>query len=171
VATVTKAWVENLSAKNLDKIVALAGYNTSVRCLSVDLDRWLNAGIRKGGRKSTKEFIWGSLFWPYFTLYASMVYVVHEGFVELQVGDTKLDAARKKVDIDALRRFRNATFHFQPHFRNPKHQAMLENGLSHIRALDDRQDFLVTKMVRFGWKNPHAETSVNFHDRANAAGS
>jgi hypothetical protein len=101
-----------------------------------------------------KEIFWG-FFLRYYTLWASMVYVVHEGFVELQVEDKRLDMARAAVDMKLLRRFRNATFHFQPAFRGSKHgDLIVQKGFQVARALSDRQDFLARKMLRLLKHNP-----------------
>src|SRR5690242_14928407 len=43
----------------------------------------------------------------------SGLYIVVEGYRELQLHDPKIDELLRSPNVDALRLFRNATFHFQ----------------------------------------------------------
>jgi len=48
------------------------------------------------------------------SVWYSLLYVVVEGYMELECHDLTLDQLlAEKIYVDALRRFRNATFHFQ----------------------------------------------------------
>jgi len=48
------------------------------------------------------------------SVWYSLLYVVVEGYMELECHDLTLDQLlAQKIYVDALRRFRNATFHFQ----------------------------------------------------------
>jgi hypothetical protein len=48
------------------------------------------------------------------TVWYSLLYVVVEGYRELECQDTTLDQLLAQIDhVENLRRFRNATFHFQ----------------------------------------------------------
>jgi hypothetical protein len=50
------------------------------------------------------------------SVWYALLYVVIEGYQELKQTDEKVDALLAKSDyVDALRRFRNATFHYQRH--------------------------------------------------------
>lgn len=50
----------------------------------------------------------------------SGLYVVIEGYRELQLQDAKIDALLQSPNVDALRLLRNASFHFQKEFFSPK---------------------------------------------------
>jgi hypothetical protein len=77
------------------------------------------------------------------------VYVVHEGFIHLGVEDTKLNRIRSKGDLDVLRRFRNATFHFQPVWRDERHtKLIMENLTGWVQELHDRHHELMGRMLR-----------------------
>ena len=48
------------------------------------------------------------------TVFYGLIYVVVEGYRELQLKDETIDALLTNIDfVDHLRRFRNAVFHFQ----------------------------------------------------------
>jgi hypothetical protein len=50
----------------------------------------------------------------------SALYVVIEGYTELKLHDEKIDALLQSPNVDALKRLRNATFHFQNKFFSGK---------------------------------------------------
>jgi hypothetical protein len=50
----------------------------------------------------------------------SALYVVIEGFKELRLRDAKIEALLQSQNVDALKRLRNATFHFQKEFISRK---------------------------------------------------
>ena len=59
-------------------------------------------------------------------LYA-LIYVVIEGYKELKCADQKIDSLLEKEDfVDALRMFRNATFHYQKKAITEKELKFLE---------------------------------------------
>jgi len=158
VPKVTKAWIAQQDRKGLRKVLALTAYNRRAMLLSIETDRWFQAIEQaRPGAAAEREIFWG-FFVPYFTLWISMVYVVHEGLVELGIEDAALDKIRSGIDMAVLRRFRNATFHFQPEFRSEKHDELIRKyGFRGGRDLWRRQDFLVRKMARFVRYNPHAD--------------
>jgi len=51
----------------------------------------------------------------------SGIYLVIEGWRELELRDPKIDALTASPFVDRLRRFRNATFHYQRDLLSPKH--------------------------------------------------
>jgi hypothetical protein len=51
----------------------------------------------------------------------SSIYLVIEGWRELGLHDPKIDALTVSPFVDRLRRFRNATFHYQRDLLSPKH--------------------------------------------------
>lgn len=55
------------------------------------------------------------------------LYVVIEGYQELRVSDQKIDNLLQNTDnVDMLRRFRNAVFHYQKDLISPKLQEFLD---------------------------------------------
>ncbi|HET6887347.1 MAG TPA: hypothetical protein VFH87_05415 [Candidatus Udaeobacter sp.] len=50
----------------------------------------------------------------------SVLYVVIEGYEELKLHDEKIDALLQSPHVDALKRLRHATFHFQNQFFSRK---------------------------------------------------
>jgi hypothetical protein len=58
----------------------------------------------------------------------SAMYVLIEACTELGYSDPKIDSLLESSFVDLLRRFRNATFHFQPDFVSSKWAAFLEAG-------------------------------------------
>lgn len=58
----------------------------------------------------------------------SGLYVVIEGYRELQLQDAKIEALLQSPNVDALRLLRNATFHFQKEFFSPKMMRFIGSG-------------------------------------------
>lgn len=55
------------------------------------------------------------------SLWYASVYVVIEGWISLGLKDPVIDSLlSNQVMVDRLRRFRNATYHFQPNYESPK---------------------------------------------------
>jgi hypothetical protein len=55
------------------------------------------------------------------SVYYAMIFVVLEGYLELKLSDTRVDSLIKDTaKVDTLRRFRNATFHYQSNPLSPK---------------------------------------------------
>ena len=158
---VTKDWILGMDKAQLEKVLALGAYNRRAVLLFIHTDEWFHAHFVRGRSRKQKEEIFWAFFIPYYTLSASMVYVVHEGLTELEVEDKKLEKIRVAVDMRLLKRLRNATFHFQTRFRSPKHDEFItQKGFGIARELFERQDFLVRKMIRFSKDNPHSASSI-----------
>ena len=69
----------------------------------------------------TKAMIWHADDLGIFVYYwFSGLYVVIEGFRELQLQDGKIDSLLQSPNVEALRLMRNATFHFQREDVSPK---------------------------------------------------
>ena len=153
---VTREWVTSLERRDLHKIFALGGYNQRAQLLFIETNEWFHAHFAPRIRKTTQQDIFQNFFFPYYSMWASMAYVVHEGFVELDITDKKLSLARLEVDMSLLRRFRNATFHFQPRLRTEKHSDLIDQrGFLVARHLHERQDFLTRKLIRLTKHNQH----------------
>jgi hypothetical protein len=158
VPRITKDWVIGLDFGGIEKILALGMYNRRATLLSIETDSYFHACF--DDEEDQEEVFWG-YFIPYYTLWVSMLYVVDEGLVALDVEDAKLQKIRDCVDMGLLRRFRNATFHFQPAFRSPKHDDLFaRNGFAFQWELWQRQDFLVRKLTRFVKLNPNSGKTV-----------
>ncbi len=69
----------------------------------------------------------------------SGLYVVIEGYRELQLQDAKIDALLQSRNVDALRLLRNSTFHFQKEFFSPKmmHFIGSSDSVTWVRSLTD----------------------------------
>lgn len=66
--------------------------------------------------------------WPLTALMSywyGSVYVVVEGYVELQYADPEVDNLLKSHRKDSLRRYRNGVFHFQPKFIDKRFTELL----------------------------------------------
>ena len=69
----------------------------------------------------TKVMMWHVDDYGVFMFYwYSGLYVVIEGFRQLQLQDEKIEALLQSPNVEALRLMRNATFHFQEEFFSPK---------------------------------------------------
>lgn len=121
--------------------------------LFIHTDEWFHAHFVEGRTSEQQQEVFEEFFFPYYSMWTSMVYVVDEGFVELDIEDAQLQKARAKIDMSLLRRFRNGTFHYQPRFRSPKHDDLIMSKGS-ARTLYERQGVLVRRMGRFLRKSP-----------------
>lgn len=67
------------------------------------------------------------------------IYVVIEGFRELKLKDTKVEALLQSPNVEALRLMRNAIFHFQKEFFSPKMYPFLESkdSVPWVRSLTE----------------------------------
>jgi hypothetical protein len=69
----------------------------------------------------TKVMMWHVDDYGVFIFYwYSGLYIVIEGFRELQLQDKRIDALLQSSNVEALRLMQNATFHFQKEFFSPK---------------------------------------------------
>ena len=83
----------------------------------------------------------------------SLIYVVVEGYIELELRDEELDKLLANEElVGSLRRFRNSVFHYQPELIPKKHVEFLKSeGSEHwMRALNRAFDrfFLVNLPIR-----------------------
>jgi hypothetical protein len=153
---ITKEWLASLDRPSMESVLSLGQYNCQAMLLFIDvLDLFAAVTDAKKTDKQRREAFW-EYFVPYCNMWLSMVFVVHEGLEALHIEDAKLDKFQQQIDMGLLRRFRNATFHFQRHIRDPRHRAFYERGmLRDARQLYERQDFLIRKMARLTRHNPH----------------
>jgi hypothetical protein len=64
----------------------------------------------------------------YMSLWYGCLYVVIEGWQELQLRDQEIDSFLTSPNVDLLRRFRNATFHYHREYLHEKFLAFLREG-------------------------------------------
>jgi hypothetical protein len=101
----------------------------------------------------------------------SLLYVVIEGYQELNQHDEAIDELLARGDFaDKLRRFRNATFHFQAEPLPEKLMAFLtaQDSEKWIRALDkafrhffERRLRIGDMLKRLGWRSGNEGTENN----------
>src|SRR5271157_6292425 len=108
----TQVWVNSLDRSQFEKVAALGQYHRQAMLLFIHTDEWFHAHFVEGRTEDQRHDIFDEFFLPYYAMWTSMVYVVDEGFVALDIKDTKLQKARDAIDMKLLRRFRNATFHY-----------------------------------------------------------
>ena len=153
---ITRQWVHDFDKSDLRKFLALSLYYAQAQILRLHADEYLDT-LEEFRLKKTRDRVFFHSFKPIFKMFASMVYVVDEGFRELNLEDVALNRIRVQVDMEKLRRFRNATFHFQPYISNPKHDEYIANvGAAPLYALHERQGFLIRRISRFAKDSPAA---------------
>lgn len=158
---ITKDWVAGLNETEFEKALALGLYHYRAQLLFIHTNEWFHAHFEPERTEREKTEIFHDFFVPYFFMWASLVYVVHEGFVALQIEDAKLRRAVDAADIALLKRFRNATFHYQPRVRSPKHDEYIRaKGFGGVRSLFDRQGVLVRRIARLLKHNPNHATKA-----------
>lgn len=144
---ITRDWVAGLSKRDTERALSLGGYHYRAQLLLIHTEEWERFVFGSSPRKSEDAF--SSHYIHYYMMWTSMVYVVHEGFVELDIQDSKLNAARAKLDLSLLKRFRNGTFHYQPNFFSAKHDDLINrHGFSAARGMHDRHGVLVRRFSR-----------------------
>jgi hypothetical protein len=70
--------------------------------------------------------LWLQGVFPYSALWLAMVYVVAEGWKELDLHDEDVDALLDSPNLDLLRRFRNGAFHFQAKYYDDRFMGLLD---------------------------------------------
>lgn len=84
------------------------------------------------------------------SVWYSLLRVVVEGYQELKLSDPTIDEYLKRADyVDALRRFRNATFHYQADPLSDKLMAFLEleEATEWARGLNKAMNSYLQKML------------------------
>ena len=76
------------------------------------------------------------------TVWYSLLFVVVEGYQELGLHDPAVDELlSRNENVDALRRFRNSTFHYQQNPLSSKHREFIEAKDSEIWIRDLNRAF------------------------------
>ena len=75
----------------------------------------------------------------------SYLYVVIEGYKELELHDIEIDELINSDHVDRLRRFRNSTFHYQKEWLSHKTLEIFENDLE-----DDHVDWVQNLHLKLG---------------------
>lgn len=153
---ITQAWVNSFNRQTLDRVIALQLYYQQAVVLDYHTNDWTKR-LRTEADHSKKGEIVALFLGPYYRMFVAMVYVVDEGLVALQIEDTKLQKARAGLDMNLLRRFRNATFHYQPQFRSPKIYDITTKNIGAMSALWERHCVLIRRLGRFINKAPHLD--------------
>jgi len=65
------------------------------------------------------------------------MYVVIEGWKELGLNDSKIDKLLTSSNLDLLRRYRNAVFHYQKDYYSEKFRELMEEGDDSIQWVKD----------------------------------
>jgi len=65
------------------------------------------------------------------------LFVVCEGWKELKLQDDAINQLLDDPKLDLLKRFRNAAFHYQKDYLNPKHQGLIDDreSVKYVRSL------------------------------------
>lgn len=64
----------------------------------------------------------------YMSLWYGCLYVVIEGWRALQLADAEIDVFLSSANVNLLRRYRNATFHYHKEYLHEKFLAFLREG-------------------------------------------
>ena len=64
----------------------------------------------------------------YMSLWYGCLYIVIEGWRGLGLGDQEIDALLRSPNVDLLRTYRNATFHYQKEYLHEKFMTFLREG-------------------------------------------
>lgn len=56
----------------------------------------------------------------YMSLWYALLYVVVEGWKQLELADAQIDQLLESPNVELLRRYRNGVFHFQPEYLGPR---------------------------------------------------
>lgn len=77
----------------------------------------------------------------YMSYWYGGMYVVIEGYLELQLSDTKIDELLKSQNVGLLKRYRNGVFHFQKNYNDDRFSDFMKskNSVPWVREL--RQEF------------------------------
>jgi hypothetical protein len=145
---ISKEWVLALSPEKLEHALSLGLYHYRSTLLFIHTDEWWRTLFDNNTTEEEKAVIFNEFLKHYLLMWASMVFVVQEGFVELEIADKLLDRAVRKVGYDRMRRFRNATFHYQKRIRDARHGELF-GEFDAVRAVFERQGVLVRRLSRF----------------------
>lgn len=96
----------------------------------------------------SKRFIEAMLYMSYW--YAGL-YVVIEGWKELELHDPVIDALLTSPNVALLRRYRNGVFHFQPDYMNARFRGFIEEGVEPVTWVRE----LNQQFGRFFLDQPH----------------
>ena len=158
---ITRDWMERLTKRELEKALALGFYHYRTQLVFIEANVFFQAVTDLEKSEKQRLAIMQEFFSHWYVLFASLVCVVQEGFTELKIEDSKLNRLAASANIPMLRRFRNATFHYQPHVRSPKHDEYLKGtGFVAAKNLFDRQGVLIRRLARLSKLNPNFGSSL-----------
>jgi hypothetical protein len=119
----------------LHPIVILAKYFTWASYMRGEFDRVLP--------KFTEETLWNDPvsvdMFMFMSLWYAMLYVVIEGWRELQLQDAVIDDLLKSPNVDFLRLYRNGVAHFQREYFDQRYQHLMgkPDSAVWVRSLHD----------------------------------
>lgn len=109
-----------------DKIVTLHRYFIWADRMRVHFDSLLPKDKTKiAGALGIKLFL-------YMSYWYGGLYVVIEGWQHLRLSDERINELLQSPNVDLLRRYRNATFHYQEDYEDKKFRAFMDMGLEAI---------------------------------------
>lgn len=156
ITVVDKAWTEQLDTDGVEAVLSLGMYSRRASLLFEHADEWFWASTDASQSAEERQTAFWNFFIPYYTTWASLVYVVWEALKQLKIDDPSIKEIVKELDIDLFRSYRNSTFHFDRKFRS-EHQTrfLARNGFVAVRKLFERQEELVFQMIELLEHNPH----------------
>jgi hypothetical protein len=109
-----------------DKIITLHRYFIWANRMRTHFDSLLLKDKTKVDSKLSIELFMYMSYW-----YAGL-YVVIEAWRDLELTDTRIDELLKSPNVDLLRIYRNATFHYQEEYEDKKFRAFMEKGMAAV---------------------------------------
>jgi hypothetical protein len=73
----------------------------------------------------------------YMSLWYGELYVVIEGYQELKLSDSTIDALLASPNVDLLKRYRNGVFHFQKNYFDDRFIAFMRDAKDPVRWVGD----------------------------------
>jgi hypothetical protein len=70
--------------------------------------------------------------WLYMSYWYAGLYVVIEGWRELQLNDAVIDSLLRSPNVELLRRYRNGVFHFQKAYMDDRFMAFITEGVNEV---------------------------------------
>jgi hypothetical protein len=121
--------VSNKAKANDDEVLNLYKYFIWADSMKTAYENFLDRNIR--------EIIPIAKFEAEYNLFISYwfagLYVVIEGWQELNLKDKEIDSLLKSPNVNLLRRYRNGVFHFQRDYFDERFMGFLRDGVDRIR--------------------------------------
>lgn len=156
-----KSEIHCCSMKEVEKLLSLGRYHRSAVLLQMHSnDAW---NTMKEQKKEDHQEVFRDFVRPCLELWASYVYVVHEGFMKIPVEDNKLNAIASLGDIRVLEIFRHNTFHYNPRYKSQQHSNLVNKRLvSWVQKLHDQHEVIVRRLGRLIATHPNLDNEARF---------